>query len=384
VTSASHLFSDHLLSSEGIHCFNLFKYLEKYGYHFDIITPFASVLNPLDNVDIFQTGTIMISPNINLKQKYELHLNFLMKGLSLANELLRTRQYDIVHHILPAVYGHTFSPLAISKKNFSLPFLFGPISCHFIDRPIDERFLRPITNKLHFDTIHKCDRIIVINKIVKNLYNNLLDDERISTIPFGVDKNMFYPLNKKKNNVFEILYVGSLTNLKGVSFLIKALPFILKEESNVILKIVGKGSRETYLKELVKKLNIDKHVFFSGFIQHHKTPGFFQQCDVFCYPTLGEPFGKAIIEAMACGKPVVCTELGTGTSYVNLQGETGLVVPPRDSVALAKAINQLLADPNLRHRLGEGGRRRAKQEFSRERMIEETAALYERLLSNGR
>jgi len=277
------------------------------------------------------------------------------------------------------VHGHTFSSLAIFRKNFSLPFLFGPISCHFIDRPIDERFLRPITNKLHFDTIHKCDRIIVINKIVKNLYYNLLGDERISTIPFGVDESIFYPINKKKNNVFEILYVGSLTNIKGVPLLIKALPYILKEEPNVILKIVGKGNQKTYLNAMVKKLNIDKNVIFSGFIPHNKTPKFFQQCDVFCYPTLGEPFGKSIIEAMACGKAVITTNIG-GPSEIVSNGVDGVLVPPRNEGAIASGILDLINNENKRLKLGERARKTVEEKYSWEKISSKYHELYSSLL----
>jgi len=379
VTSASHLFSDHLLSSEGIHCYNLFKNLEKYGYQFDIITPYAKVLNPLDNVEIFQTGTIRITPNIRLKQKYELHLNFSIKGLCLAKKLLKTRRYDIIHHILPAVHGHTFSPLAISKKKFSIPFLFGPISCHFISRPIDERILRPVTNRLHFDTILKCDKIIVINEIVKKLYNNVLGDEQISTIPFGVDENIFHPIQVEKNDVFEILYVGSLTEIKGLPYLIKALPLILDEETNVMLKIVGEGNQKAYLNELVKKLDIDEHVMFSGFIPHNKTPKFFQQCDVFCYPTLGEPFGKSIIEVMACGKAVITTNIG-GPSEIVSNGVDGVLVPPRNEGAIASGILDLINNENKRLKLGERARKTVEEKYSWEKISSKYHELYSSLL----
>jgi len=379
VTSASHLYSDHLLSSEGNHCYNLFKNLEKYGYHFDIITPLAKVLNPLDNVEIFQTGTIRITPDIDIKRKYELHFTFLMKGLHLAKELLKTRRYDIIHHILPAVYGNTFSPIAISSKKFSTPFLFGPISCHFISRPIDERMLRPITNRLHFDTILKCDKIIVINEIVKKLYNNVLGDEKISTIPFGVDENIFHPTQKEENDVFEILYVGSLTKIKGLPYLIKALPLVLEEEPNVTLKIVGEGNQKTSLNELVKKLDIVKHVMFLGFVQHHQTPRFFQHCDVFCYPTLGEPFGKSIIEAMACGKAVVTTNIG-GPSEIVSNGVDGVLVPPRDEAAIASGILDLIKDDNKRRKLGETARRTVEEKYSWERISDQYHELYSSLV----
>jgi rhamnosyl/mannosyltransferase len=86
---------------------------------------------------------------------------------------------------------------------------------------------------------------------------------------------------------------------------------------------------------------------------------------------------------MACGKPVVCTELGTGTSFVNLNGITGLVVPPQDSAALAEAINCLLANPELRRRMGRAGRERAQQELSADVMVKRLIQLYQEVMSSN-
>jgi len=175
--------------------------------------------------------------------------------------------------------------------------------------------------------------------------------------------------------------VGRLRYYKGLDVLIEAM-----RDIEAHLLIVGDGPMRQEWEALTVNLALTERVSFLGHIPDAELPAYYQACDIFVLPSTqrSETWGAVQIEAMACGKPVVCTELGTGTSYVNLHRETGVVVPPGDSAALAKAINQLLADPDLRRRLGEMGRRRAEQEFSKETMIEETAALYERLLSNGR
>ena len=85
---------------------------------------------------------------------------------------------------------------------------------------------------------------------------------------------------------------------------------------------------------------------------------------------------------MACEKPVISTELGTGTSYVNLDGITGLVVPPRDPAALSAALNRLLGDGHLRRRLAGAGAQRACQEFSKEVMFERVESIYRQLVGD--
>jgi len=94
-----------------------------------------------------------------------------------------------------------------------------------------------------------------------------------------------------------------------------------------------------------------------------------------------EAFGAVLLEAMAAGKPVVCTELGTGTSFVNVDGETGFVVPARASRALAAALTRLMNDADLRARMGAAGRARVHQEFTLEKMVERVMAVYVGALS---
>jgi glycosyltransferase involved in cell wall biosynthesis len=93
-----------------------------------------------------------------------------------------------------------------------------------------------------------------------------------------------------------------------------------------------------------------------------------------------EAFGLVQLEAMACYKPVVSTDLQTGVPYVNRNGVTGFVVPPKDPRALAEAINRLLEDEGLKVRMGIEGRRRVEKEFTREKMARETLKLYEEVL----
>jgi glycosyltransferase involved in cell wall biosynthesis len=104
----------------------------------------------------------------------------------------------------------------------------------------------------------------------------------------------------------------------------------------------------------------------------------YHAADLFVLPAShhSEAFGLVQVEAMAAGLPVVCTELGTGTSYVNQDGVTGLVAPPRDSDALVATINSLIADPARRGQMSLAARERAAQEFDLDVMVDRVLALY--------
>ncbi|MBI5300727.1 MAG: glycosyltransferase [Chloroflexi bacterium] len=176
-----------------------------------------------------------------------------------------------------------------------------------------------------------------------------------------------------------LLFVGHLRYYKGVNYLIQAM----RELPHARLRIVGSGMQEHTWKQLTRDLGIASRVEFLGNVPDAELPAHFAACDVFVLPACerSEAFGVVQLEAMAAGKPIVCTELGTGTSFVNVDGETGFVVPARDAHALASAIQKLMDDPGLRARMGAAGRVRVHAEFTRAKMVARVMNVYEGVLA---
>ncbi len=210
--------------------------------------------------------------------------------------------------------------------------------------------------------------------------------DKCTVVPYGIDIACFTaadsaqvaPIRARYGSPL-ILFVGQLRYYKGVEYLIRAMPQVAG-----CALVVGSETttRLAELEQLAQSLGIADRVLFLG-EKSSELPAFYHACDVFVLPSVerSEAFGIVQIEAMAAGKPVVCTELGTGTSYINQDGITGLVVPPRDAAALAAAINRLLADADLRHRLGQAAQERAQREFSYRIMVERVVQVYQLVLS---
>lgn len=177
---------------------------------------------------------------------------------------------------------------------------------------------------------------------------------------------------------FVLLSVGRLRYYKGLDDLIRALPQI----PNAKYVIVGEGPMYAEWQQLARSVGVADRVFFADEVSDLELPYYYAACDLFVLPAnaRAEAFGTVIVEALAAGKPVISTEVGTGTSWVNVDGETGLVVPPHDPPALAAAINQLLSNDEQRHTMGAAARARAQAEFTVERMIDRVYAEYERLI----
>lgn len=171
-----------------------------------------------------------------------------------------------------------------------------------------------------------------------------------------------------------VLFVGRLRHYKGVDMLIRAM----HDVENAHLLVVGVGPMEAAWRQVAQEGGLMDRVQFLGELSDDDLLTAYHAADVFVLPSTNraETWGAVQIEAMASGLPLICTELGTGTSYVNRHEETGLVVPPNDPAALAAALNQLLGNPGLRTRLGEAGLQRAQEHFSQEAMIRQTLAFY--------
>jgi glycosyltransferase involved in cell wall biosynthesis len=279
--------------------------------------------------------------------------------------------------MFPAVYNQTFSPLALNRSLNNKPFIFGPISAHFYKRPADEKILTPITAKLHQKTIARATQLITITKQVKTLYQNT--HKPITVIPLGVDTNQFKPTTKTPSTEnLQILYAGALYPLKGVEHLIQAFSIVAKQQPKARLKIIGTGPQETSLKHLAKTLKLETKVTFQNFIPHTQIAQHIQNCTILCFPSLGEPFGKTIIEAMSCAKPVIATNIG-GAKEIITDNVTGILVPPAQPKILAQKILQLLNTPEKMTQIGKNARKTTETTYSWETIAEKYHKLYQSL-----
>jgi len=173
--------------------------------------------------------------------------------------------------------------------------------------------------------------------------------------------------------------VGNLYPVKGHQYLIEGIPSILAKCPNTSFVFAGRGELDAELKAQVHRLGVEKNVLFLGLRQD--IPRILAMIDVFVLPSLSEGLSMAILEAMISGKPVVATQVG-GNPELVLNGETGALVPPRDSHALASSVVNLLADRRQAAEFAEKGKRRAEGQFSLRTMVCAYQSLYEECLNS--
>jgi len=242
------------------------------------------------------------------------------------------------------------------------------------------------------------DRIIAISNAVRDIYKSVPDGHKIQTIYNGIDLLKFYALKHEGQSIkeeldipknFKIVAITAvLRPWKGHRYFLIAAKKILKEYKNVKFLIVGdeifskdRGYKD-YLKNLAINLSIENDVIFSGF--RSDIPQILSEIDILVSTSvMPEPFSLIILEAMASGKPVVATNTG-GVPEVLEDGVTGILVNPRDSVALSDGILRLLRDEETARRMGHNGRQRAERLFSIQRFAKEIEGIYDEILNEGR
>jgi glycosyltransferase involved in cell wall biosynthesis len=177
-----------------------------------------------------------------------------------------------------------------------------------------------------------------------------------------------------------IVSVGRFVRYKGYDYLLDAARIVASERPDTHWVLIGDGELRESLEERVRQTGLDKQIHFTGW--REDVADLIALGDFFITPAIGEHFGRVVIEAMAIGKAVIATASG-GTPEIVLHGETGLLVPPADPDALARAMLTLLTDRRQTEQLGRAGRTRAIAEFDLARHVQAVQRLYEECAGDG-
>jgi D-inositol-3-phosphate glycosyltransferase len=219
--------------------------------------------------------------------------------------------------------------------------------------------------------------------------------EAIRVIPCGVDPAVFYPQDRLQARhrlglppgIPILLFVGRLQPLKGIATLLRSAQLIRRAHADMQVLIVGGGvdtndPNETQerqrLQELMARLGLMRHVQFITAQPQDVLAQYYAAVDVLVMPSHYESFGMVVLEAMACGTPVVASRVGGMASTV-LDGQTGFLAPVGDAPAFAEAVQKILATPATWQAMSQAGQRRA-QAFTWPRIVERTQQLYQQLL----
>jgi glycosyltransferase involved in cell wall biosynthesis len=298
-----------------------------------------------------------------------------------ARRFLRTQRhrFDIVHDN----QGLAYALMTIKNWLPTVATVHHPVT---IDRKIAVRSASSIWKKMQqwrwysFIGMQKrvarrLSHIITVSKTasrdISRDFN--ISPDRFRVIPNGISTNIFYPIpeiSREKNRL--IVTNSADIPLKGLFYLLRAVATVAQTRP-VKLTVVGTPKKNGYTQRLIQQLGIGKLVTFTGRIANEQFVREYARATAAVVPSVYEGFGLPVGEAMACAVPVIST---TGGALPEVVGDAGVLVPPADHHALARAILKIFEQPQLAQRLGRAGYRRVQQHFTWEKAAAKTVAVY--------
>jgi glycosyltransferase involved in cell wall biosynthesis len=243
--------------------------------------------------------------------------------------------------------------------------------------------------------MNRSDALIAVSKYTVNELTDLygISTDKIHVIYNGVDIQKFKPRPNKTElrkqfgldaNKKIVLFVGRLYHRKGLEPLLRSIPPVLEQFSNVTFAISGTGfkEKEESLKKLATELNIENDVKFLGYIADEKLPELYSASDIFVLPAIYENFPFAILEAQSTALPVISTKVGGIPEFLE-DGKNGFVIEPGDEDMLTQKLLALLQNPDLTKNMGDLGRKMIEKQLSWDIITNQVIDLYNKMLGKA-
>lgn len=319
---------------------------------------------------------------------YPVYWGFNREVYSRFKDAIARGDYDLVHSITPMMPRYPVKAVKVCRK---APFILGPVNGGV---PFPEgfqelgrreysylNFLRWVGRSIipgYRETYKKADYILAGSTytlgLIRKLFPQTRDDQIELFYENGITSSFVrsdddvawdkISVEASVDNKVKLLYVGRLVPYKGADMLLDAIDRLdASVKEKIHLTIVGKGSEETNLENQVKRLNLDKYVHFTGYVEQYQTLEYYQKSDIFCFPSVREFGGAVVLEAMANALPCIVVDNGGIGEYVT--EKTGFKISPvsREFVIkkLAIYITQLVEDQIMRHDMSYEALQRAKE-----------------------
>lgn len=275
---------------------------------------------------------------------------------------------------------HAHDPHAIAMAGLALSFGAGTAAPRLVaSRRVDFHLQSHSFSRWKYRQV---DAFIAASRAIRDvLVHDGIPAEQILVVHDGIDVDRIarLPVVDMRGELWlphgvpVIANVGALVAHKGQKHLLDAMRHVLREVPDAHLVIYGEGELRPALEKQIRDRRLDRHVLLAGFREDVLSA--VKSVDLFVMSSLTEGLGSTVLDAMAMGLAVVGTRAG-GIPEAVVHGETGLLVEPGDAEALAAALVELLNDPARRHQMGEAGRRRVRQHFGVDKLVEGTLAAY--------
>jgi len=348
-------------------------------YRISVLTPRYHSSHPefetRDGVEVFRYNSCFIRyPSRLLPNSVNILVHMIYGFISIGRYIKRINpDFAMINFLLPSAFPAIYHLRRLHISN--LLFLAGN-DIH------NKNFIIKRTNDYVFK---RTGGIIMASEFVRKSIKDQYETKglNLNVIPYGIDIDEYSCVTKKVAAQVKILCVQRLVRIKGTEYLVLALGRLISEGiSNFVVDIVGDGEDRSRLEDLAASLNLQGRVTFHGNVENDKIKRFYQNSDFFIFPTLTEPFGIVLLEAMATSNIIIASRCGAIPEILRDQ-HTGILVEPGVPGGIRQAMERLADDAELGMKLEKRGYERLRR-FSWIEAAKQTHALYERVAGGGR
>lgn len=354
-------------------CYYLAKGLCCWGHEVTVVTANYKGLQPreiIEDVEVIR---------VSAKRKYQEHcgflemLSYLIKAWPVVKGQEKLKKYDICL----VFFGIPSGPIGyLLKKKYDIPYIirFGGGDIPGFQERFDKvyKLIAPVIRVIW----NHADRLVANSEGLRNLAYDFYDKKEIQIITNGVDTNFFMPRNEKHAGI-ELLFVSRLIERKGLQYFIPQMKDVIANcDTHIHLTVVGDGPYKPILEEMTWAEGIEEYVSFEGYKNRDEIREYYQKADLFLLPSKKEGMPNVVLEAMACGLPIVMTPCEGNAELIRGNGK---VVPYSQ---FAKEIIKICNDAELRERMGKESRKQAVTRFSWDYIVDRYLALMEKGVNN--
>ncbi len=369
VPHASDCFTDHLAHGDGLVAFEFARRLAERGHTVHVAAPKIDVEAAVPpTLHFHETAIAGRHPR----------LRYMVAVRRLFDRLHTAQRFDIVHQLNPVFTGislafaGTHVPVVLGSFLADWPHVHGRRSTRMRIAANVKRRIASLQQR------HARVLIVTTPGARARIVDPVRNVNKIVQLPHGIDPTLYTPSFRPVTAAPTILFLGGLEERKGIFTLLDAFPLVRAAIPTCRLVVGGAGAKWSGVDQRIRELPEPGAVSLLGRVRRADVPTLLASATVFAMPSLGEPFGMSLLEAMACGKPVVVTDAGGPQHIVDENG--GRKVPPEHPGALAEALIEILRSPELQVRMGAHNRARIEDVYGWDRVIDRLEDLYRSIL----